>query len=150
MFEEERARRQEEMRMSKEDARKAEHLRWAQMFAKFGSTPGPVLKAALVSINDTVPDLLEDQAKASAIQREANKAINELNRAEYLEKKNRVDDALKSHNAAAEKAATLSASLAELLYKAQVDQLQIKGGLAKEEVQGKYGIEKEKYKQRGL
>jgi hypothetical protein len=144
MFEEERARRQEEMRMSKEDARKSEHLRWAQMFAKFGSTPGPVLKAALISINDTVPDLLDDQAKVSAIQREANKALNDLNRAEYQEKRNRVDEALKSHSEAAKTSATLSANLTEMLYKAGIDQLQIKGGLAKEEVQGKYGIEKEK------
>jgi hypothetical protein len=143
MFNEERARRQEEMKMSKEDARKSEHLRWAQMFAKFGSTPGPTLKAALVAINDTVPDLLDDQAKASAIQREANKALNDLNRAEFLEKKGRVDDALKSHNAAAEKAATLSANLGEMLYKAQVDQLQIRGQLAKTEAEGKTRIDAE-------
>jgi hypothetical protein len=144
MFEEERARRQEEMKMSKEDARKSEHLRWAQMFAKFGSTPGPVLKAALVAINDTVPDLLDDQAKASAIQREANKALNDLNRAEFLEKKGRVDDALKSHNAAAEKAATLSANLGEMLFKGQVDQLQISGRLAGEEVQTEGRLKAEK------
>jgi hypothetical protein len=143
MFEEERARRQEEMKMSKEDARKSEHLRWAQMFAKFGSTPGPTLKAALVAINDTVPDLLDDQAKASAIQREANKALNDLNRAEFLEKKGRVDDALKSHNAAAEKAATLSANLGEMLFKGQVDQLQIRGQLAKTEAEGISGKERE-------
>jgi hypothetical protein len=144
MFNEERARRQEEMKMSKEDARKSEHLRWAQMFAKFGSTPGPTLKAALVAINDTVPDLLEDQAKASAIQREANKALNDLNRAEFLEKKGRVDDALKSHNAAAEKAATLSANLGEMLYKGQVDQLQISGRSAGEEVQTEGRLKAEK------
>jgi hypothetical protein len=123
MFDEEHARRQEEIKMSREDASRAEYLRRAQMFAKFGSTPGPILKAALISINDTVPDLLEDQAKASAIQREANKAINDLNRAEYLEKKGRVDDAVKSHNAAAEKAATLTSSLGEMLYKGKIEKL---------------------------
>jgi hypothetical protein len=139
MFEEERARRQEEMRMTREDARKSEHLRWAQMFAKFGSTPGPVLKAALVAINDTVPDLLEDQAKTSAIQREANKALNDLNRAEFLEKKGRVDEALKSHNAAAEKAATLSSNLGEMLYKAQVEKIKSVAGLAEREVAARSG-----------
>jgi hypothetical protein len=144
MFEEERARRQEEMRMSKEDARKSEHLRWAQMFAKFGSTPGPTLKAALVAINDTVPDLLDDQAKVSAIQREANKALNDLNRAEYQEKRGRVDEALKSHNAAAEKAATLSANLGEVLYKGQIEKIRSKAGLAEKEVEGKTRIDAEK------
>jgi len=144
MFEEERARRQEEMRMSKEDARKSEHLRWAQMFAKFGSTPGPVLRAALLSINDTVPDLLDDQAKVSAIQREANKALDDLNRAEYQEKRGRVDEALKSHNAAAEKAATLSANLGEVLYKGQIEKIRSKAGLAEKEVEGKTRIDAEK------
>jgi hypothetical protein len=144
MFEEERARRQEEMKMTREDARKSEHLRWAQMFAKFGSTPGPSLRAALIAINDTVPDLLDDQAKTSAVQREANKALNDLNRAEFLEKKGRVDEALKSHNAAAEKAATLSANLGEMLYKAQVDKLQVTGRLAGEEMGARARIEAER------
>lgn len=134
MFEEERARRQEELKMNREDARKTEHLRWAQMFAKFGSTPGPVLRAALLSINDTVPDLIEDQAKSKAVQREINKAIDDLNRAEYLDKKGKADEALKSHNAAAEKTTDLAMKLGEVLYKANVDQLQISGRLAGEEV----------------
>jgi hypothetical protein len=137
MFNEERARREEEMKMSKEDARKAEHLRWAQMFAKFGSTPGPVLRAALISINDTVPDLLEDQAKSRAVQRDINKAINDLNRAEYLEKKNRVDDAVKAHNSAAEKAATLSANLGEMMYKAESDKLKSAAEMARGEMSAK-------------
>ena len=143
MFEEERARRQEEMKMTREDARKSEHLRWAQMFAKFGSTPGPALRAALIAINDTVPDLLDDQAKTSAVQREANKALNDLNRAEFLEKKGRVDEALKAHNEAAKTSATLSLELGNTLYKGQIEKLQVYGRLAAEEVQGEYGIRRE-------
>jgi hypothetical protein len=139
MFEEERARRQEELKMSREDARKAEHLRWAQMFAKFGSTPGPVLRAALISINDTVPDLLEDQSKSRAVQRDINKAINDLNRAEYLEKKNRADDAIKAHNAAAEKAATLSANLGVELYKVESNKLKAVADVAEREIAAKSG-----------
>jgi hypothetical protein len=139
MFDEERARRQEELKMSREDARKAEHLRWAQMFAKFGSTPGPVLRAALISINDTVPDLLEDQSKSRAVQRDINKAINDLNRAEYLEKKNRTDDAIKAHNAAAEKAATLSANLGEMMYKSESDKLKAVADVAEREIAAKSG-----------
>jgi hypothetical protein len=114
------------------------------MFAKFGSTPGPSLKAALTAINDTVPDLLEDRAKSKAVQREINKALNDLDKSEYLEKKGRLDDALKSHNAAAEKAATLSANLGEMLYKAQVDKLQVTGRLAGEEMGARARIEAER------
>jgi len=134
MFEEERARRQEELSMSKEDAKKAEYLRYAQMFAKFGSTPGGELKAALIAINDTVPDLLEDQAKSKAVQREIGKALSDLNKSEYLEKRGRVDDAIKSHNAAAEKAATLSSSLGEMLYKVESEKLKSRAGLAEREI----------------
>lgn len=141
MFEEERARRQEELKMSREDARKAEHLRWAQMFAKFGSTPGPVLRAALLSINDTVPDLLEDQAKSKAVQREINKAIDDLNRAEYLDKKGKADDAIKSHNAAVEKTTDLAMKLGEVLYKATADKLQATSMVAREEIGAKARIE---------
>lgn len=144
LFAEERARREEESRMNKEDARKAEHLRWAQMFAKFGSTPGPVLKAALVAINDTVPDLLEDRSKTNAIQREINKALNDLNRSEYLEKKGNVDAAVQAHENAAATSAKLSMDFAKSVYESELKRLEIKGALAREEVKGKYDIEREK------
>jgi len=143
MFNEERARVQEEKKMSREDARKSEYLRYAQMFAKFGSTPGPVLRAAVLAINDTVPDLIEDQAKASAIQREANKVLSDLNKSELLEKQNRASDALKAHNDAAKTLTQLSLELGNTLYKGQIEKLQVYGRLAAEEVQGEYGIRRE-------
>jgi hypothetical protein len=142
MFEEERARRREESRLSKEDYRKSEHLRWAQMFAKFGSTPGPVLRAALLSINETVPDLLDDKAKENAIQRDINKALYELDKAELQEKKGRVDEALKSHNEAAKTSASLSLQLGEMLFKAQSDKLSAVSRVAAEEIQAIGGKER--------
>ena len=144
MFNEERARIQEEKKMSREDARKSEYLRYAQMFAKFGSTPGPVLKAVLVSINDTVPDLIEDQKKASDIQREANKALSDLNKSELLEKQGRASDALKFHNDAAKTLTQLSTELGTTLYKAEVDKLQFRAQLAKTEAEGISGEKRER------
>jgi len=129
--------------MSREDARKAEYMRYAQMFAKFGSTPGPVLRAVVLAINDTVPDLIEDQKKASDIQREANKVLSDLNKSELLEKQNRANDALKAHNDAAKTLTQLSTELGTTLFKAEVDKLQIKGQLAKSEAEGISGERRE-------
>jgi len=111
----ERARHQEELKLSAEDYRKAQHLRYAQMFAKFGSTPGPVLKAALVSINDVVPDLLDDKAKADAVRREIKKAMFDLDKSEYQEKKGNLEAASKSHEEAVGKITSLNMELGKLV-----------------------------------
>ncbi len=95
MIQNEKAEQQKALEQAKGDAKKAEYLRWAQMWATFGSTPGPVLKAAVMSINNTIPDLIEDQDKARAIQKEINKSIHDLDRAALMEKKGRLDDAYK-------------------------------------------------------
>lgn len=114
-FEKQRAEQEELMKLSKEDQAKAEHLRWAQWFAKFGSTPGPILKAALVATNDTVPDLLEDQKKAREAQRDIRKAIADLDKAELLEKKGDVDAAAKKHQDAVGLVTTLSMDIGRLM-----------------------------------
>jgi hypothetical protein len=108
---EERARQQEELKLSEEDYRKAQHMRWAQMFARFGSTPGPILKAALVSINEVVPDLLDDKAKANAVRREIKKTMFELDKSEYLEKKGNVDKATEAYESAVSRMTTLNMDL---------------------------------------
>lgn len=97
------------------DARKAESLRYAQMWAKFGSTPGPILKAALTSINDTIPDLLDDQKYATALQRSIQKTIYDLDRAEYLEKKGMVDEAEKLDRDAKARVAEISLAAGKLI-----------------------------------
>ncbi len=109
MYQNEKAEERKALEQAEGDARKAEYLRWAQMWAKFGSTPGPVLKAALISINETIPDLLDDQTRARALQRSLKKSIYELEKAEYLEKKGNVDEAYKLDQEA--KARFASASL---------------------------------------
>jgi hypothetical protein len=143
---EERARQQQELSMNEEDYRKSQHLRWAQMFARFGSTPGPVLKAALVSINEVVPDLLDDKAKANAVRRDIKKAMYELNKSEYQEKKGNVDKAAEAHEKAVAQITTLNLSLADDARKTLLDKAKITGGLAEQEVRGEYGLKQERIK----
>jgi hypothetical protein len=131
---EERARRQEELKMTREDARKAEHFRYAQMFAKFGSTPGPVLKAALIAIDDTVPDLLEDQAKSKAIQREIKKAMFELDKSEYQEKKGNLDAASKSYEEAVGRITSLNMELGKMVTETGIKQAEVSSKLAGSEI----------------
>lgn len=131
---EERARHQEELKLSEEDYRRSQHLRYAQMFARFGSTPGPVLKAALVSINEVVPDLLDDKAKANAVRRDIKKAMFELDKSEYLEKKGNVDKATEAHESAVAKITTLNMELGKMVTDTELKKADVTGGLAKSEI----------------
>jgi hypothetical protein len=114
MIQNEKAEEQKALAQAEGDAKKAEYLRWAQMFATFGSTPGPVLKAALTSINATIPDMLDDQTRARALQRSIKKSIYELSRAEYLEKKGKFDEAAKLDQEARGRLATASLEFTKL------------------------------------
>jgi hypothetical protein len=143
---EERARQQQELNMNEEDYRKSQHLRWAQMFARFGSTPGPVLKAALVSINEVVPDLLDDKAKANAVRRDIKKAMYELNKSEYQEKKGNVDKASEAYENAVAKITTLNLSLADDVRKTALEKAKITGQQAEQEIRGEYGLKQERIK----
>lgn len=129
MYEKQRKDQEEQMKMTKEDARKAEHLRWAQIFAKLGSTPGSTIKAALVAINDGVPDLLEDQAKTRAAQKEIKKIMAELDKAETLYKMNRVDDAEKTDKEAKAKLTDLTLAIDKAIFEKNKVKSQISGEL---------------------
>jgi hypothetical protein len=129
MYQKQREEQEEQLTMTKEDARKTEHLRWAQIFAKFGSTPGPTLKAALVAINDGIPDLLDDQAKTRAAQREIKKIMGELDKSELLYKMNRVDEGDKKDQEAKSKLTDLTLAIDKALYEKRKTQAQISGEL---------------------
>ena len=140
----ERARHQEELKLSAEDYRRSQHLRYAQMFAKFGSTPGPVLKAALVSINDVVPDLLDDKAKADAVRREIKKAMFDLDKSEYQEKKGNFDKANESYENAVGKITSLNMDLGKMVTDTNLKKAQVTGGLAEREIAAISGEKQER------
>jgi hypothetical protein len=116
------------------DAKKAEHLRYAQMWAKFGSTPGPLLRAACVAIEEGVPDLLDDQEKARTVQNNIKKVIFDLDKAEYLEKKNKLDEAEKKHDSAISKLAEVEIALTNNLVKQETARFEVAGKLTQEKM----------------
>ena len=142
MYKNEKAEQQRALEEANGDAKKAEYMRWAQMWAKFGSTPGPVLKAALTAINDTVPDLLDDQTRARALQRSIKKSIYELDKAEYLEKKGKVDEASKLDQEAKGRAAAAALEFAKLQTSEYETKFKVQGQLAAAELGGQYDVQK--------
>lgn len=122
------------------DAKKAEYLRWAQAWATFGSTPGPVLKAALTAINSAVPDLIDDQKYATNLQRSIQKTLSEIDRAEYLDKKGNYDEAQKILNEARGRVASLSIKSSELIANEHENRQKNLAGLASTELKGEFDV----------
>ena len=122
------------------DAKKAEYLRWAQAWATFGSTPGPVLKAALTAINSAVPDLIDDQKYAANLQRSIQKTLSEIDRAEYLDKKGNYDEAQKILNEARGRVASLSIKSSELIANEHENRQKNLAGLAAAELKGEFDV----------
>jgi hypothetical protein len=140
IFAQERAEQKKFLAQAEGDARKAEALRWAQMWAKFGSTPGPILKAGLTAINETIPDLLDDQKYARALQRSITKTLNDIDRAEYLDKKGRYDEAQKLLNSARENVVNYSIATSKLVADEYQNRIGAMSKLAAAEVGGKFDV----------
>jgi len=61
-------------------------MRRAQAWAIFGSTPGPILKVGLQALQGYIDTEIEDNKQRKKMTNELNKAIFELDQADYLEK----------------------------------------------------------------
>jgi hypothetical protein len=141
MYENEKAEQKRALVQAEGDAKKAEYLRWAQMFAQFGSTPGPILKAAVMAINDNIPQMLDDRDKARAVQRDIKKAIYELDKADLMAQKGDVDKALEMEKEAKGKLAALSLDVAKAHSKDFETRFKGKQDMAKTELTGQYDVE---------
>jgi hypothetical protein len=140
MYENEKAEQKRALVQAEGDAKKAEYLRWAQMFAQFGSTPGPILKAAVMAINDTIPQMLDDRDKARAVQRDIKKAIYELDKADLAAQKGDVDKALEMEKEAKGKLAALTLDVAKAHSKDFETRFKGKQEMAKTELTGQYDV----------
>jgi hypothetical protein len=92
---EERAGLMAERASAKDEARRAQSLRFAEFFADWGSKPGGTIKAGLDALKEKVPSLVTDARKASEIRRAINKDIAGLDKADRLEKAGAWDEAAK-------------------------------------------------------
>ena len=77
-----------------EEKERQKHLRLAEFFASWGSTPGPVLVAGLNAMQKAVPNIMADEKEQKKARREIDKSIADLDNATRLEKRGEVDAAM--------------------------------------------------------
>jgi hypothetical protein len=77
----------------KDEQERQRHLRLAEFFASWGSTPGPVLVAGMNALKQSIPGIVSDQKEAKKARREADKIIYDIDEATRLEKLGMIDKA---------------------------------------------------------
>jgi hypothetical protein len=100
---------------AKDEAERQRHMRLAQFFAKWGSTPGPTIAAGLNALEKTIPDLISDEKEQKKIKRELDKVMYDIDNSIRLEK---LGD-MKEARALKEKAADRAQQLQERLMQVQ-------------------------------
>jgi hypothetical protein len=76
-----------------DEAEDQKYLRRAQAWAVFGSTPGPLLKVGLQAMAGYINDTMEDTKARKKAMNELNKAIYDVDHAEYLVSAGRMEKA---------------------------------------------------------
>jgi len=89
------------------------NLRMASFFAKWGSTPGPVLVAGMNALKESIPDIISDDKEQKKVRRDIDKSIADLDNATRLEKRGEVDNAMAIKLKAAEDMKSLQGKLIE-------------------------------------
>jgi hypothetical protein len=92
-----------------EEKERQRHLRLAEFFANWGSTPGPTLVAGMNALKQAVPGIVSDEKEQKKARREIDKSIADLDNATRLEKRGEVDAAMALKLKAAEDMKALNA-----------------------------------------
>jgi hypothetical protein len=91
--EEFRAQQMAERANMKDEQERQKYLRAAEFFAKWGSTPGPVLVAGMNALRESIPGIISDEKEAKKARKEADKIIFDIDEATRLEKLGQYDKA---------------------------------------------------------
>jgi len=70
----------------KDEQERQKHLRLAEFFANWGSTPGPTLVAGMNALKQSIPNIVSDEKEAKKARKEADKIIYDIDEATRLEK----------------------------------------------------------------
>jgi hypothetical protein len=70
----------------KDEQERQKHLRLAEFFASWGSTPGPTLVAGMNALKQSIPGIVSDEKEAKKARKEADKIIFDIDEATRLEK----------------------------------------------------------------
>ena len=77
----------------KDEQERQRHLRLAEFFASWGSTPGPTLVAGMNALKQSIPGIVSDEKEAKKARKEADKIIFDIDEATRLEKLGMYDKA---------------------------------------------------------
>jgi hypothetical protein len=77
----------------KDEQERQRHMRLAEFFASWGSTPGPVLVAGMNALKQSIPNIISDEKDAKKARKEADKIIYDIDEATRLEKLGMIDRA---------------------------------------------------------
>jgi hypothetical protein len=78
---------------AKEEAERQRHMRTAEFFARWGSTPGPTLAAGLKALEKSIPDMISDQKEQKKARRELDKVQFDIDNSIRLEERGDVKEA---------------------------------------------------------
>lgn len=95
----------------KAEAERNKHLRLAEFFASWGSTPGNTLVAGMTALKNKIPDMIADVKEQRKAMGEADKVLYELGQAKRKEDLGQFDEAAKQKDKAAELAMHLNTNL---------------------------------------
>lgn len=96
-----------------EEKERQKHLRLAEFFASWGSTPGPTLVAGMNALKKSVPGIISDEKEQKKARREIDKSIADLDNATRLEKRGEIDAAMQLKQKAADDMKALNTKLIE-------------------------------------
>ena len=99
---------------TKEEAERQRHMRMAQFFAKWGSTPGPTLAAGLKALEQTIPDIIADEKDKKKAMRELDKIQFDIDNSIRLEKLGDMKEARTLKEKAADRAMNLNERLVQM------------------------------------
>jgi len=94
-----------------EEKERQKHLRLAEFFASWGSTPGPTLVAGMNALKKSIPGIISDEKEQKKARREIDKSIADLDNATRLEKRGEIDAAMALKQKAAEDMRALNTKL---------------------------------------
>jgi hypothetical protein len=72
---------------AKEEAERQRHMRTAEFFARWGSTPGPTLAAGLRALEKSIPDMISDEKEQKKARRELDKVQFDIDNSIRLEER---------------------------------------------------------------
>jgi hypothetical protein len=132
-----------------EEAEDQKYLRRAQAWAVFGSTPGPLLKVGLQAMAGYINDTMEDTKARKKAMNELNKAIYDVDHAEYLVSAGRMEKANAAKADAFKRVDGLNDKLATLRQRQRESELSTTTEGAKAAMQAEARIAEQKLQNQG-